>query len=406
MRRPLRILIVAHYWSPHRGGVETVAREQALRLSQRGHQVSVLTSRLSGEPSCTQDAGILVHRVAATNVLEGRGIPYPLFSPRLWAVLRRLVPAHDLVLAHSHTFVSSVAGALAARRYNRPLVVLQHNPFIRYRPPWNVVEHGADLMLGRFTLRSADRLLAVSEHTARYVERLAPGRQVDVLPNGVDTQRFTPVHSDHERAAIRARFGVPRDAFVLLSVRRLVFRNGLDTLLEACVRLNRRQNLVVVIGGGGPERPRLERFMQRHGLANVRLLGFVPDELLPDLYRAADAFVLPTRTGEGFGLVLLEAFASGIPAIATRGGAQEEVVDDGRTGLLVSPGSSREVAGAIAALHDGPQLVAQMGQAARRKAGEMDWDVNVARLERTLFEAVAHRAESRRALVRGVAAHG
>jgi glycosyltransferase involved in cell wall biosynthesis len=335
-----------------------------------------------------------VFRVAAANALEGFGIPYPLFSHRLWSGLKQLVQTNEVVLAHSHTFLSSVVGAVAARRYRRPLVVLQHNPFVEYRFPWNVVEQGADLVFGRFTLRSASRLLAVSKHTARYVETLVPNRRVEVLPNGVATQRFAPVKSAQEREEIRSRLGLSNSPFILLTVRRLVFRNGLDTLLEACVRLKGRKDLLVVIAGSGPERPALEEFVRREGLDNVRLLGFVPDDLLPDLYRAADAFVLPTRTGEGFGLVLLEAFASGIPVIATRGGAQAEVVHEGRTGFLVAAESATELARAITVVQDHPQLRAQMGQAAWQQALTMDWEQNVTQLERALLQAVERRARA------------
>lgn len=384
----MRVLIIAHYWHPHRGGVETVAREQARRLVQRGHQVSVVTSGLAGDARLAQDDGFPVYRVGAANLLEGLGIPYPLFSFRLLALLRRLVPVHDVILVHSHTFLSSVAGALAARRYNRPLVVLQHNPFVRYRFPWNLVESAADLVLGRFTLRSATRLTAVSDYSARYARGLVPGRRVDVVHNGVATQDFTPAQSRKERQEIRSRLGLPCRPFIVLTVRRLVFRNGLDTLLEACARLKERNEILVVIGGSGPQRALLEQFIRQAGLINVRLVGFVPDDRLANLYRAADVFVLPTRTGEGFGLVLLEAFASGIPVIATNGGAQEEVVCEGQTGLLVPPESPAALADAIVTLKDQPELVARMGSAARTRALEMDWERTVDRLEEFLTEAV------------------
>ena len=120
----MRILIATHYWRPHRGGVETVAWEQARRLVQRGHQVSVVTSKLAGDSSISEDDGFPVYRVTAANFLEARGIPYPIFSYRLLPLLARLVPAHDVVLVHSHTFLSSVAATWVARRQSSDRLLL------------------------------------------------------------------------------------------------------------------------------------------------------------------------------------------------------------------------------------------------------------------------------------------
>ncbi len=383
----MKVLIVTHYWHPHRGGVERVALEQARRLAQRGHQVSVVTSRLRGDPAFLREDGCAIYRVRAINLLERRGIPYPLFSPGLVPLLRRLMASHDIVLAHSHVFLGTVASAALSRAARKPLVLLQHHPYVQYRPPWSLAEGLLDATLGRFALRSATALLAISRHTRAYVQRLAGPRPVHLLYNGVDTRRFTPAASERERQDARARLGLPPDRLVLFTVRRLVFRNGLDTLLDACRLLGDRQDVLAVIGGSGPERAAMEQHIQGHGLGNVRLAGFIPDDLLPDYYRAADVFVLPSLTGEGFGLVLLEAFASGIPAIATRSGGPEEVVEPGRTGLLVPPGDAAALARAVQDMLGQPDRLRQMGQAARVRAEAMDWERNVDRLESFLLRA-------------------
>ena len=383
--RPLmRILTLTHYWHPHRGGIETVALEQTRRLAARGHRVTVVTSRLPGDPPDGETDGVRVLRVPAFNQLERFGIPYPVFSGSLVMLLRRLVPEHDVVIAHSHTFLTSVAGAFVASRARRPLLLLQHNSFVEYKFPWNVVERGADRLLGRYSLGAADRVLAVSNYSARYVRELVPEATVDVLWNGVDTRRFTPVTSPDEQARIRADLGLPADAFIVFTVRRLVFKNGIGALLEACARLKGRPSIEVVIGGTGPDRAQLEEFIAREGLTNVRLAGFVTDERLPDYYRAANVFVLPALTGEGLPMVLLEAFASGIPAIATRAGGQEDIVIDGQTGLLVPPGSPAALADAIEAWAWQPDAVREMGATARAMALDMDWELQVDRLEAML----------------------
>jgi glycosyltransferase involved in cell wall biosynthesis len=362
-----------------------VALEQARRLTRRGHQISIVSSGLAGDVPFSETDGFAVHRVSAGNWLEtSRGIPYPLLSPRVFPLLARLVSEHDMVLVHNHTYLGSVAATLVARAHRRQTILLQYNPFVQYRFPWNAVEHAADHFMGRYTLRSASRVLAISAFTRQYVQRLVPQKQVDLLPLGVDTLRFTPAESPAHKQALRRHLGIPERALVLLTVRRLVFRNGLDTLVDAARRLKDHGDIYILIAGSGPEGQAIQQTVRSLGLDNVRLMGFVPDDQLPDLYRAADAFVLPTRTGEGFGLVVLEAFASGIPCIATRGGGQEEVVQPGENGLLIASAAPHELAEAALALRPRAHRE-RMGTAARKAAVERDWERSVDKLEETLL---------------------
>jgi phosphatidylinositol alpha-1,6-mannosyltransferase len=284
--------------------------------------------------------------------------------------------------------MSTVAAARAARVQNKPYVLIQNNPFIEYRFPLNIVQRVADATLARYTVGSADRLLAISEFTARYVKRLAPGREVTVMHLGTDVERFSPVDAA-ERAAIRRRLDLPVDGFIALTVRRLFYRNGLDTLLDAATQVRGLAGVHVVIGGTGPEHAEIKQRIAGDGLANVHLVGYIPDADLPDYYRAADVFILPTRTAEGFGLVLMEAAASGIPSIATDSGAPREVVDDGVTGLLVPPGAPDALASAITTLYRSPELLSQMGRAALTRSASFTWDRSIDTLERVLKEAAA-----------------
>jgi glycosyltransferase involved in cell wall biosynthesis len=385
----MRVLTAAHYWLPHIGGVEFEAREQSRRLVARGHEVTAISSRIGDDRALSYDDGFPVHKVAATNLLEERiRLPYPLFSPKLFSLASQLARDADVVVAHTHTFMSTIAAARAARVQNKPFVLIQNNPFIEYRFPLNIVQRVADATIARYTVGSADRLLAISEFTARYVKRLAPGREVTVMHLGTDVERFSPVDAA-ERAAIRRRLDLPVDAFIALTVRRLFYRNGLDTLLDAATRVRGLAGVHVVIGGTGPEHAEIKQRIAGDGLANVHLVGYIPDADLPDYYRAADVFILPTRTAEGFGLVLMEAAASGVPSIATDSGAPREVVDDGVTGLLVPPGAPDALASAITKLYRSPELLSEMGRAALTRSASFTWDRSIDTLERVLKEAAA-----------------
>jgi len=385
----MRVLTAVHYWPPHVGGVESEAREQSRRLVARGHQVTVVSSRIGDERPLSFDDGFPVHKVAASNVLEDRlRLPYPLYSPKLFALTSRLARDADVVVAHTHTFMSTIAAAHAARRHAKPFVLIQNNPFIEYRFPLNVVQRVADATIGRYTVRCSDRLVAISDFTGQYLRRLAPRRPVTVMYLGTDRERFSPV-DPARRIEIRQRLGLPVDAFVALTVRRLFYRNGLDTLLDAAARLRPRSAIHVVIGGSGPERREIEDRIRADGLTNVHVVGFIPDADLSEYYRAADVFVLPTRTAEGFGLVLMDAAATGVPSIATDSGAPREIVDHGVTGWLVAPGAPDELADAIVRLFDSPKLLAAMSCAALNKSADYTWDRSIDTLEQVLRTAVA-----------------
>src|SRR6476646_8738792 len=106
----MRVLTAAHYWPPHVGGIEFEAREQSRRLVARGHDVTAVSSRIADTRALSYDDGFPVHKVAASNVLEDRlRLPYPLFAPRLFGVASALARDADVVLAHTHTFMTPVA---------------------------------------------------------------------------------------------------------------------------------------------------------------------------------------------------------------------------------------------------------------------------------------------------------
>lgn len=176
-------------------------------------------------------------------------------------------------------------------------------------------------------LRAAPRAFVASEFMRgqlRGHHPEIPVSRIDIIPGAVDLSRFRP---DGTAASARTRFGIGPGP-VVLTVRRQVERMGIDLLLRAVARV---PGVEVVLGGEGPHRPRFEALAKELGI-RARFLGFVPDEDLPTLYRAADLFVLPTRALEGFGFVAIEAMACGTPAMGTPVGAIPEVL--GPLGLV------------------------------------------------------------------------
>jgi phosphatidylinositol alpha-1,6-mannosyltransferase len=225
-------------------------------------------------------------------------------------------------------------------------------------------------LLASHVCRHATMMLANSRNTALLLKKYgASDDKIRVVHPGVDGERFRP-HADGS-TGVRRSWGAWRT--VLLTVGRLQRRKGHDLVVETLTRLGQAaSDVLYVIVGEGDERPRLERLVRDRGLSSrVLFAGAVPASQLPAYYAAADIFVHPNRVDgvdlEGFGIVFLEAAASGLPVIAGRSGGVPEAVADGETGLLVGGADVAELECAIARLTDSPSLRRTLGEAGRRR---------------------------------------
>ena len=278
---------------------------------------------------------------------------------------------------------------------------------LRLRHRYGVVLHGAEVTVpGRIpgpnlalrrVLRNATLVISAGSYPLTEAARNA-GRSLPATndPPGVDPERFHPLPADRRRD-IRARLGLPEDGLVVLGLSRLVPRKGFDVLLRAAGRLaNDDREFVVAIAGGGRDRARLERIAADTG-APARFLGRVGDDDLPDLYGAADVFAMLCRNRwlgleqEGFGVVFLEAAATGIAQLAGASGGAAEAVVDGVTGFVVDPPTDVEaVTDRLGRLLDDAGLRGRLGEAARARAVDaFATDVLAARLQDALDDVGA-----------------
>ena len=166
---------------------------------------------------------------------------------------------------------------------------------------------------------------------------------------------------------------------MILTVRRLVPRNGVDVLVRAWRREQLGDRAELVIAGDGPERSTIMGLAA--GDASIALRGYVSDDELADLYRNCDVFVLPSRSGEGFGLVAAEAMATGLPVIATESGGITDLVEDGVNGVLVPTNDSASLGQAIRVLIDDEGKRSRLSRGALDTAASLSWDRSLDQLE-------------------------
>jgi len=328
------------------GGIEKVVNEQSKRLLYKNFEPMIVTNRI-GTPQKYRVDGVNVECYESLNTGFRLGIPYSIPTIASFPTFLKAVNSCKIIHAHGHPYLTSLAAGKLAKVYGKPFVLTQHNTFIEYNNMFDEVERLNDLTEGKQNLRDADRIIVVSGATKEYVLSLdAKPKKVKVLHNGVDMVKFRPLA--WKRMEMRRKLNIPESAIVVLTVRRLVYKNGIDTLIEgANIAVKKNPRILFLVVGKGPDSDGVKLRIKQLGIEdNFKLAGFVSDAELPSYYNAADLFVLPSKSGEGLPLVALEAMASALPVIATDVGGIREVLK-GDYGKLVPPNEPELLAEAV-----------------------------------------------------------
>ncbi len=373
-----KLCIVTHTFLPHVGGIEKVVNEQSKRLLKKNFEPLVITNRI-GTPKHYVVDGVNVECYESLNTGFRLGIPYSIPTVQSFRTFLKAIKSSKIVHAHGHPYLTSLIAAKLAKRYDLPFVLTQHNTFIEYENFFDTVERLNDLAIGKETLKEADKIITVSNATKDYVLSLgAKPKRVEVMHNGVDLERFQPLTGKREET--RKRLGIPQNSKVVITVRRLVFKNGIDTLIEcANIVAKKNPNITFLVVGKGPDQISVQMRAQQLGIENnFRLTGFVKDEDLPFYYNAADFFVLPSKSGEGLPLVALEAMACGLPVIATDVGGINEVLTE-KWGRLVPANQPELLAKAVLEFAN-KEFSSRKKELRAFVEEKFSWDKNVERL--------------------------
>lgn len=339
------VMVSAGFW-PAVGGAERQALELARALRARGADVVVLTRRLEGAASREEVHGVSVRRlpVFGTGALDSLSF---LFGALGW--LLKHGAEYDAI--HAHLAGSpALAAALAGRWLGKPVLV-------KLGGGRGIGELAASsrTVLGRLKLSLLaslkPRFLAVVPDLADEAREHLPGASIEVLPNGVDTERFKPA-SPEEKQALRARLGWT--GVVFLYTGRLSWEKRLPWFAALWEKASAGRDACLVLVGAGPEViPESPR---------VRVLAPVEDAA--PLYAAADVFVLPS-VSEGLSNSLLEAMASGLPAVASAVGGTAQILEDGKTGLLFGKDDEAKAIRQIERIINDNESRTRIGAAAR-----------------------------------------
>lgn len=365
----MNILHIYKDYYPVLGGIENHLKILAEAQAAAGNQVTVLVCDPGYRTVTEIRNGVTV--IKAGRLATVASMPLSMAQP--WALMRS---KPDIVHIQSPYPLGEAANWLLGRA--KATVISYQSDIVRQQA---ILRFYAPVL--RRVLQAADRILV---NNPRYLDTsvwLQPVRnKCTVVPIAIDVRRFEP--------AVHVR----RDPFKLLFVGRLRYYKGLDTLLHALTHIPQTQLTIV---GIGPMQAEWQALTDELGLADrVLFAGEIDDDHLPDYYREADLFVLPSNArSEAYGIVLLEAMASGLPCITTElGTGTSWIVQHGGTGLVVPPQNSLALAEAINKLRVNEKLRRQFAEAGlARVRTEFSQEVMVGRIMQVYADVLHARAK-------------
>ncbi|HEX8067644.1 MAG TPA: glycosyltransferase family 4 protein [Thermoleophilaceae bacterium] len=395
----MRVLVLSWEYPPLiEGGLARHVRKLSEGLARRGVEVHVLTRGHEESPAEEVVNGVVVHRVREPDR------PRELAEFVAWvehmnadmlAAGVELGDRFEFDVVHGHDWLVGVAGDHLARRFRCPLVVTIHATEYGRHQGW-VDKHPQSHIHGveRWMSNRAERVITCSAYMREHVADIygLEESRIRVIPNGIDPDELVPVP---DLDALRSRFAAPDERLVLL-VGRLVYEKGFQLALEALPGLVERLGDVrFVVAGSGTHEEELRAQATALGLdEHGTFLGWIGDDVLHSLYRIADLCVVPSIY-EPFGLVALEAMASGCPCLVADTGGLREVVPNDDVGLRFrsrDPGSLARMAERLltdAALRD--RLIAE----ASEHVLTFDWADVAEQAEEVYAELAAERAGAR-----------
>lgn len=374
----MKIGIVTQAYYPRYGGVTEHVHYTAVELRRRGHQVTIITSHFrKGEMNHSAHVERIGYNVL---VPFNRSFVDITVGLRLRHDLRRILREYDFDVLHTHCPTAPILPMLAIQAANCAQVGTFHTTH-----PRGFLQDLFKNYLSERVVARLDARIAVSK-TAEDSARLYYPGQYHVIPNGVDVERFHPGLERFEEWR-------DPDRVNMLFVGRLDPRKGLHFLLEAMpeilTRTRGRARLLVI--GDSYLRPRLEAMVASSARDHVHFLGHVPSDDLPRWYATGDIFVSPATSHESFGIVLLEALATGRPVVASDiPGYRSAIVPDEHA-ILFPPADVPALARAVSELVENPCRRAELACRGRARALEFAWPKVTEKIEAVYHEVLAGR---------------
>lgn len=374
----MNVLIVSHYFPPHIGGIEIVAQNQAKHLADTGHEVAVFTSHCDEKVmSANRRNGYELYRVFAINYFQKFGVPFPVFSIKIFPVLRRLVKSSDVVHIHDVLYISSWVATIYARIYKKPVILTQHVALVPH--PNLLVRQIQKFMyvsFGKLIFSYCSKAIVLNSRVKKFLlEHHVSENKIQMIPNGVDLEKFYPARSLSEKEKLRRKFNLPKNEILVLFVGRFVPKKGFDKLLEA----DSKGYKIIFVGGDTPDGYRSND--------NLLFKGSMSPDSLTEMYRACDIFILPSE-GEGFPLTIQEAMASGLAVITSNDPGYDIYKFDHSKMKFITPETDIIKQSLEDVTSDSFQVGEMSKYSIKYANSNFNWDKNIHKLIKTYKEAL------------------
>lgn len=366
-----RILLVTHEYPPLGGNGGIAMRHIARGLARLGHKPFVLTAAWKDEPLDEHDGDVVVRRLPSLRRSVERAHPDEIAAFMVMAAIKAPQLAKDWQIDVVLAFFAGSGGPIGwylKRRCKLPFAVALQPGDVPDHTPGKEPQHRTFLRRVidstlKFVWRNADAVIANSDALAALARGHDAQVKVEVIPGGADVEGILP----------KDRYE-PIGDVQLLYVGRLAKRKGLHVLLDALAKVPLALKWKLTLIGEGPEWASIAAQAARLALIDrIALHGWQGWEGMPEIYRNADVFVLPSYD-EGMPTALLEAKATGLPVIGTRFAGMGEAILDGKTGMLVPPEDADALADALTQMIADPARWEMLGRAGRaRVASYYSW---------------------------------
>ena len=347
-------------------------------MKKRNHDVNIFTTSMDSNDSIENVHGINIYRYGTNFKIASANVALKMIYKPL---------NYDIEIIHSHspTPYSDIPAYIYSRRKNVPFVmsyqfdgkesggsfirnsgVIFYNRFILNK----ILEH-ADVIIS-----STRSFLRESKFIKKYENKSA------IIPNGINLEDF---EIDYSKEICRDKLNLPLNKKIILFFGSLVEYKGPDVLLKAFkIVQNEYSNVDLIFAGRGEMEELLRELSIKLNIENnVHFSGFVDEKLKPLYYKSADIFCLPSVSlVESFGIVNLEAMACGVPIVASRLGGLQDVVEDGKNGLLAEPGNEKSLAKALIYLLENEDSAKKMGNYGKQRVQDYSWEKIAEKIEK------------------------
>lgn len=384
----MHICIVSDLFDSSYGGVPVVVRRFIEAFTERGHKITIVTSKGKSREAVEKRENLTVYRFPSLTLPKSEG-EYALSFPSFHRI-RRIYEREGIDVLHCHIpSLLSLACVLEARKKGVPSIATNHllsETFSRNLFFDSTKFNNFFYKIVNSFYNLVDLVLCPSIYGLKTLRKYGLKPRALVLSNGIELSKFNP-NLDHEQ--FDREFGLNEENKKVLYVGRLMEEKGLDVLLRAYSIVEAKMpdtNLIIV--GKGHMRASLEDQASKLGLESVIFTGFVSDSLLKQAYASSDLFVLPSYA-EIQPLVLLEALAMGLPAIGTNVGGVPEMIIEGQNGYVLEPGDHEGLAERTIRILNDDKLREEFSRNSLRMARSHDIDKSADKLERLYSKLVS-----------------